>query len=186
MVTLVVLALVVGATASGLVIQNLNDDNDYVGVDDNSPPSAQDSQGNEILFTNLYRSDGASNSYSQNSESATTLQINSEQELSDLWVQLFKGVLPPPKPSIDYKVQSVLVVMPAQKTTDGYLATIQKIRNDNGVLELTLTDKSPGNACTTRKVPTRPIHVIAIGKVDIKSINVSTLNTYAAPCAVPL
>lgn len=182
----IILALLVGGAAGWYGRIYYQDNQEDQTIQDSTEQVEETEDDSQILFTNLYRGDGTKNTYTDTPDSPTVLLIESQAELDSIWPDMFSGVLPPPKPTIDFNSQSILVAMLAQKDTDGYLATIKSIMLENGSLNVELDDKIPGNACRTEDIPTRPIHVVAITKLSVQNVKVQLSISNAAPCAIPL
>jgi hypothetical protein len=142
----------------------------------------------EVLFTNLYRGEGQFNTFSENIDSPQSLIFTTQEEFKSFWSDVFGTTLTRPLPVVDFDNQIALALMTEQKTTQGYMLTITSLQNSEGKVLIDATEKGPGNGCTPKQTPTRPIHIVAIGKLDTSAVdtvfNISPAS--GAPCKIQL
>lgn len=153
----------------------------------NQSTSNEQESTNTVMFTNAYRGNGVKNTYADKPNQTVTLLANTKEELNLYWAEIFKGALAPPKPTVNFDTQTVVIVMLEQQDKGEHLLTIQDIAQTNDELVVTAQAKGPGNGCPATSMLSRPIHVVITKKIAQSTTPTLQLEkTTAAPCSVPL
>ena len=185
LVGLMVGVILSGAVVGGAWVITRQESDDSTSTAQESE-SVQEVDENQLLFTNVYRGDGTRNGYSELPTEPLAKLVSDQASFDTLWGELFSKGLAPPKPTVDFEAQSVLVVMSAQKEKGEHLLTIQDLRYEDDTLEVTAQEKAPGEGCAQRQRVIRPIHIVLTGKIAGAETKISLEHTQAAPCQILL
>jgi len=89
------------------------------------------------------------------------------EEWARHWERMTKGRHPAPEiPSVDWSAEVVLVMILGMRPTTGYSVTIDHIVVGDQVLEVSVTEKSPGGF--GGRMVTMPVHAVAIPARDAR------------------
>jgi type II secretory pathway pseudopilin PulG len=109
------------------------------------PKAASPQADNSVKTLNLYKI--SSNSAPDTGQKVDSQLIKDEATFDQVWVQLYKDNQPPPKPDINFKANSlILVTYPA--SSGGNSVAIDKVTQTPDTLSVDYTVNKPGNNCS--------------------------------------
>jgi hypothetical protein len=89
--------------------------------------------------------------------------ITDDVAWAEAWATLHEGVTPqPPLPAIDFEGSVLVLAGMGMRPTGGYRVTIESVRAHEGVLYVTVRERSPGPTCGTYQALTQPVHVLEV------------------------
>lgn len=104
--------------------------------------------------------------------------ITTPSAWADAWATLYANVSPvPPRPEIDFDSDVVVLAAMGMRATGGYSVTIEEVRAHEGVLHVSVLERSPGPRCVTTQALTAPVHVVQVpreGTTAVFSVRTGT------------
>lgn len=89
--------------------------------------------------------------------------ITDEAAWAEAWGTLHATVSPTPeRPSIDFDASVLVLAAMGTRPSTGYSVIIEKVQHHDGVLYVSLLERSPGSSCITGAALTAPAHVVQV------------------------
>lgn len=95
------------------------------------------------------------------------LVVRNQEEWVDVWAALYPNDLSrPPRPSVDFAEEMVIVVAMGTQATNGYSIHIDGVRDLNGDIWVFVREVSPSLSCNRNPVATHPAAVVRVDRRD--------------------
>lgn len=98
------------------------------------------------------------------------LIINSDADYQKLMIEVYKNLDQMPRiPVVDFKKNTLVAVFMAQKTSGGYMISIDSITESSKGLTVNVIESSPGKGCTVTDALSQPYEIVKIQKTQEKA-----------------
>lgn len=89
--------------------------------------------------------------------------ITDEDAWAEAWQTLHAAVSPmPERPHIDFDASVLVLAAMGTRPSTGYSVTIEDVHHHDGVLYVSLLERSPAQSCVTGAALTAPAHVVQV------------------------
>lgn len=118
------------------------------------PPDAQ-----SLTMEELYSAQATWTGY----EDPVRTVITDEEAWAEAWQILHAAVSPTPqRPDVDFDASVLVLAAMGERPSTGYSVNIEDIQHHDGVLYVSLLERSPGASCITGAALTAPAHVVQV------------------------
>lgn len=96
---------------------------------------------------------------------AVRLVVTDSRAWGIVWQRVYSNVRPePPRPTVDFGAEAVLVASLGERGTGGYDIRIDSIVTFDSGIEVHVTAGAPGPACVTTQALTQPVHMVRVSR----------------------
>ena len=111
-----------------------------------------------------------------------TMVIRTEAGWADAWSRINARVVPqPPRPSVDFTRDVVLLAAQGNQATGGYNILLDSAEEAGGGITVKVTETSPGPGCIVTQMLTQPVDIARLPRVETPVTFVVT--PHATVCA---
>lgn len=94
--------------------------------------------------------------------------ITDQEAWAEAWETLHETLSPlPERPDVDFDANVLVLAAMGVRPSTGYSVTIEDVQHDDGVLYVSVLERSPAPSCITGAALTAPAHVVQVPRAGI-------------------